>query len=143
METHVYLEVLGVELSGPGFRWTFLPGVLFPVKKGELPLATPAFGTDVRATVTALPVGEEPCPLCLGPTPLTFWLFTHVNLDFFKKETSLRLVPDAGSIECLDKLGGAARVGRVLALGAAGVVLVIVGLVSVLDSHVVVGSVFA
>lgn len=138
METHLYLEVLGAALSGLSFRGNFLPGVLFPVNKGELPLATPALETEVGATATALYVGEELELAC-------FWLFTQVNFDFFKKDASTWpwLAGDAGSMEGFDTLGRAARGGTVLASGTAGVVFVSVGLVSVLVTHVLVGLIRA
>lgn len=86
-ETHLYLEVLGATVTGLSFRGNFLAGVLLlTVNEGELPLATSAFKTDVGATVTAFPVGVEIELPCLGSTPPTFWLFTQVNLDFFKKD---------------------------------------------------------
>lgn len=83
-ETHLYLEVLEATETRLNFRGNFLAGVLLlTAHKGELPLATAAFETDTGAT--ALPVGEEMELGCLGTTPTTFWLFTQVNLDFFKK----------------------------------------------------------
>lgn len=88
-ETHLYLEVLGAAVTGLSFLGNFLAAVLLPTEsKGELPPVTPALETDVGAA--ALPVGEaagEDTELAgLGSTPPTFWLFTHVNLDFFKKD---------------------------------------------------------
>lgn len=80
-ETHLYLEVLVATVTGLSFRGNFLAGVLLlTVNKGELPLAKPTFESGVGATVVALPVVETLA--CLGST---FWLFTQVNLDFFKK----------------------------------------------------------
>lgn len=83
-DTHTYLEVLGATITGLSFRGNFLAGVLLPAaSKREPPVETPAFETDVGEAVTALPAGEELELACLGPTPATVWLFTHVNLDFF------------------------------------------------------------
>lgn len=83
----MYLEVLGATATGLSFRGNFLAGVLLlTVDTGELPLAVPAFETDVGEAVTALTVGGEMQLACLGSTPPTFWLFTQVNLDFFNKD---------------------------------------------------------
>lgn len=70
-DTHLYFEVFWATLTALSFRAIFLAGVLLLTK--GLPLATPAFKTDVGAT--ALPAIEE-----------MSWVFTQVNLDFFKTD---------------------------------------------------------
>lgn len=70
-ETHLYFEVFWATLTGLSFRAIFLAGVLLLTE--GLPLATPAFKTDAGATALLAMEGMA-------------WLFTQVNLDFFRKD---------------------------------------------------------
>lgn len=108
---------------GLSFRGTLLAGVLLLTEDTrEIPLAVPAF-EDAGEAVTALTVGEDMQLVCFGSTPPTLWLFTHLNLDFFKKAelTWQWLVRDVGFLDrFFDTLARAARGGTVFpAMGTA------------------------
>lgn len=84
-ETHRYFEVFGATMTGLSFRANFLGGVfLLSAAEGGPAGRSPAFKPDVCGGMV-FAAGEEPKLGCLSSTLPTFWLFTQVNFDLFRK----------------------------------------------------------